>query len=434
MSQRWSAVLALGCFGAGVALLGYGTLESFPTGLVVALLVLAALAVGWQGLIRRGRPRVVSWIVAALLLMGAVVGLLANGILLSGLVGTVLLGTAVVASKRAFSVHRRLPPAERPRRPVIIYNPKSGGGKALTYHLADEARRRGIEPIELRQGDDLVQLVQDAVANGADGLMAAGGDGTQALVATIAAEHDLPFACVPAGTRNHFALDLGVDRNDVVGALDAFVDGGEKRVDLGEVNGRTFVNNVSLGLYAEAVQSDGYRSAKIRTILDTVPTMLSPKTADTATRDLHWTGPDGRPERSAAVILVSNNVYRLGRVMGTGTRPRMDAGVLGITVIGGLVPGRSRRSVKDEWSATDFAVDSDGPVPVGVDGEALVLTTPLRFRSRPGALRVRVAPGHPGASPSAAQPDGVVDALRRLVRIAAGVDPLDAASAAVRAA
>ena len=243
-----------------------------------------------------------------------------------------------------------------------------------------------------------------------------------------------PFACVPAGTRNHFALDLGVDRNDVVGALDAFVDGGEKRVDLGEVNGRTFVNNVSLGLYAEAVQSDGYRSAKIRTILDTVPTMLSPKTADTATRDLHWTGPDGRPERSAAVILVSNNVYRLGRVMGTGTRPRMDAGVLGITVIGGLVPGRSRRSVKDEWSATDFAVDSDGPVPVGVDGEALVLTTPLRFRSRPGALRVRVAPGHPGASPSAAQPDGVVDALRRLVRIAAGVDPLDAASAAVRAA
>ena len=82
---------------------------------------------------------------------------------------------------------------------------------------------------------------------------------------------DLPFACIPAGTRNHFALDLGVDRNDVVGALDAFVNGGERRVDLAEVNGRVFVNNVSLGLYADAVQREGYRDAKLHTVLDTVP-------------------------------------------------------------------------------------------------------------------------------------------------------------------
>lgn len=434
MSRRVWAVLALGCFAVGVVLLGYGALESFPTGLVAALLVVAALAVGWQGLIRRGRPRVVSWIVAVLLVAGAAAGLLVDGILVSGLVGTVLLAAAVIASKRAFSVHVQLAPAPRPLRPVVVYNPKSGGGKAITHHLADEARRRGIEPIELKAGDDLVQLVQDAVANGADGLMAAGGDGTQALVATIAAEHDLPFACIPAGTRNHFALDLGVDRNDVVGSLDAFVDGGEKRVDLGEVNGRTFVNNVSLGLYAEAVQSDGYRNAKIRTILDTVPTMLSPNTTDTATRDLHWTGPDGRPEQSAAVILVSNNVYRLGRVMGSGTRPRMDAGVLGVTVIGGIVPGRNHRSIKDEWAVAQFVVDSDGAVPVGVDGEALVLPTPLTFRSRPGALRVRIAPHHPGASPSTAQPTGLLDALRRLVRIATGADPLDAGSPGARVA
>ena len=113
-----------------------------------------------------------------------------------------------------------------------------------------------------------------AVADGADALAAAGGDGTQALIASIAAEHDLPFACIPAGTRNHFALDLGVDRDDVVGALDAFVTGGERRVDLAEVNGRTFVNNVSLGLYAEAVQREGYREAKLRTILDTAPDVI----------------------------------------------------------------------------------------------------------------------------------------------------------------
>ena len=102
----------------------------------------------------------------------------------------------------------------------------------------------------------------------------AGGDGSQAVVAAMAADFNLPYACVPAGTRNHFALDLGVDRDDVVGALDAFVDGGERRVDLAEVNGRVFVNNVSLGLYAEAVQRPGYREAKLRTILDTVPEML----------------------------------------------------------------------------------------------------------------------------------------------------------------
>src|SRR5919206_3793346 len=102
----------------------------------------------------------------------------------------------------------------------------------------------------------------------------AGGDGSQAVAAAVAAEAELPYACIPSGTRNHFALDLGVDREDVVGALDAFVDGGERVVDLAEVNGRVFVNNVSLGVYAEAVQREGYREAKLRTIADTAPEVL----------------------------------------------------------------------------------------------------------------------------------------------------------------
>src|SRR6185437_14411724 len=134
------------------------------------------------------------------------------------------------------------------------------------------------------------ELVRSAVARGADALAMAGGDGSQAVVAMVAAELDLPYACIPAGTRNHFALDLGVDREDVVGALDAFVDGGRRRVDLAEVNGRVFVNNVSLGVYAEAVQRPGYREAKIRTLLDTVPDVLG---GDGEGRALTWTGPDG---------------------------------------------------------------------------------------------------------------------------------------------
>ena len=156
----------------------------------------------------------------------------------------------------------------------------------------------------------------------------AGGDGSQAIVAMIAAELDLPYACIPSGTRNHFALDLGVDRDDVVGALDAFVNGGERRVDLAEVNGRVFVNNVSLGLYADAVQRPGYREAKMHTLLESVPDSLGP---DAEPPSLHWSGPEG--SESAVAILVSNNQYRLGRALGSGTRPRLDRGVLGITVL-----------------------------------------------------------------------------------------------------
>ena len=184
--------------------------------------------------------------------------------------------------------------------------------------------------MELHRGDDLEQLVHDAVSAGADALAAAGGDGTQAIVATAAAAHGLPYACIPAATGNHFALDLGVDRDDVVGALDAFVDGGEHLVDLGEINGRVFVNNVSMGLYAEAVQNKGYRNAKIRTLLDTVPAVFGPSGSEL---DLQWVSPDGTVHASAATILVSNNPYRLGHAVGSGTRPRIDAGRLGVAVV-----------------------------------------------------------------------------------------------------
>jgi len=132
---------------------------------------------------------------------------------------------------------------------------------------------------------------------------------------------------VPAGTRNHFALDLGLDRADVVGALDAYADGLERYIDLAEVNGRVFVNNVSLGIYAEAVQRAGYRDAKLRTLLDTVPDVLGPEGAGL---DLSWRGPGGHEQHSGAAVLVSNNRYRLGKAVGSGTRPRIDEGLLGL--------------------------------------------------------------------------------------------------------
>jgi diacylglycerol kinase family enzyme len=365
-------------------------------------------------LVRRGAARVLGAVIAVVLLVGAVVLVVLEGSVLANALVLVGLVVAVAAASRAFAVDAQLPARSPLKHPVLFYNPKSGGGKAERFHVADEARARGVEPVELHLGDELGTLVRDAIANGADSVGVAGGDGTQAIVAAIAAEQGLPYVCVPAGTRNHFALDLGVDRDDVVGALDAFTNGRERIVDLAEVNGRVFVNNVSLGVYAEAVQSAGCRDAKLRTLADTVPTVLGPGGEGL---DLRFTGADGREHKTGAVVMVSNDPYRLGHALGSGTRPRLDAGTLGITVAGEDAPRGLGKHV-EEWTAPSFEVRSDAPVAAGIDGEAAKLDPPLRFRTRPRALRVRIATQHPGASPSAAMPDGFWDAIRAVLRIA----------------
>ena len=419
LARRLEAIAALVLPVVALGLAIAVAVASFPGGLVVVAFVLMAIPIAGFALLRRGAARAVGIAVAVLLLAAGAVAILARGELGLKLGAVVAALLALAAARRAFRIHVKLPPAPPPRAPVLFWNPKSGGGKATRFKLEEEARARGIEPIQLKLGDDLEQLVRDAVAQGADGLAMAGGDGSQAIVATVAAELDLPYACIPAGTRNHFALDLGVDRDDVVGALEAFVDGGERRVDLAEINGRVFVNNVSLGLYAEAVQKDEYRDAKLRTILDTIPAALG---SEGEGLDLSWRGPDGEEGRSGAAILVSNNAYRLGTAIGSGTRPRMDDGVLGVAVFGaasgsGGAPGSLPTGMR-QWTARRFDVRSGARVPAGVDGEALVFDPPLRFRMRPGALRVRIAPAHPGASPSAGHPTGAREAVTRLVAMA----------------
>ena len=423
MSRRLAATVALVVGAATVALAIAVAVNEFPRGLILLGCVVIAGVSAWYGVLRRGVARVAGLAVAALALAGAVALLVAEGSPFADLLVVAGLLVSLAAARAAFAVHVALPSASAPQKPVLFFNPRSGGGKAERFSLAAEARARGIEPIELKPGEDLETLARGAVDRGADALAMAGGDGSQAIVAALAAERGLPYACVPAGTRNHFALDLGVDRDDVVGALDAFVDGGERTVDLAEVNGRVFVNNVSLGLYAEAVQREGYRDAKLRTILDTAPDMLGPGGGEL---DLRWTGPGGQAHHSGAMVLVSNNRYRLGRAVGSGTRPRIDDGLLGITVVGTASGGgEGRRSMQRpwrEWSAPGFEVDADRPVPAGIDGEALVLDPPLRFRIRPGVLRVRIAKEHPGASPSAQAPEGAWAGVLELARIASGRD------------
>ncbi len=416
MSRRFAALVAVGGGAVAIAGAAYVFISDFPRGLIVLVCVLAALAAAWLGLLRRGPLRWGAVAVAALLIA------LAVGTTLSGdngwALGVVLVAflAGVAGARVAFKPDRTLPRAEPPRHPVLFVNPRSGDGRAGEVGLVAAARERGLETVELAAGEDLEQLVREAVGRGADGLAMAGGDGSQALVAAIAAEHDLPYACVPSGTRNHFALDLGVDREDVVGALDAFLDGGERYVDLGEVNGRVFVNNVSLGVYAEAVSQDGYREAKLQTLLDTLTDTLGP---EGEANELRWIDDDGAAQRSTALILVSNNPYRLGPTIGSGTRPRLDSGLLGVIDFHPPIAGEKSATARwRELSAPELEIEADAPIALGVDGESLVMQPPLRFRVRPRALRVRIAHKHPGASPSAEVPRRPLAALRRLLQIA----------------
>jgi diacylglycerol kinase family enzyme len=288
--------------------------------------------------------------------------------------------------------------ADPPQRPVLFLNPRSGGGKAVRAALAEQARGRGVDVTVLRPGDDLAALAHDAVEDGADALGIAGGDGSLAVVAAAAVVHGLPFVCVPAGTRNHFALDLGVDRRDLVGSLDAFTDGVERRVDVAEVNGRLFLNNVSLGVYGDAVRQPAYRDAKARTLLETAAEVLGPSAAAT---DLELVDDLGRSHRDPAVVLVSNNAYALGPPATPGTRPTLDSGQIGIIVVdkprAGGAPGRA-------WTATRLEANAAEPIHAGVDGEAVDVTPPLRFVVRPSALRVRISSRHASTHSSARLP------------------------------
>jgi diacylglycerol kinase family enzyme len=285
--------------------------------------------------------------------------------------------------------------ADPPQRPVLLVNPKSGGGKAARAGLAGLARDRGIDVVVVRPDDALATLVADAVARGADALGVAGGDGSLAVVAAAARAHELPFVCVPAGTRNHFALDLGIDRHDLVGSLDAFTDGVERRIDVAEVNGRLFLNNVSLGVYGDAVRQPTYRDAKAQTLLETAAEVLGPSASAT---ELQLVDNRGRPHRNPAVVLVSNNPYSLEPPHAPGTRPTLDSGQLGVVVLDTLRAGRSPGRT---WTAVRLELTATAPVHAGVDGEAVDLTPPLEFVIWPGALRVRISSSHPGRSPSA---------------------------------
>jgi len=292
--------------------------------------------------------------------------------------------------------------AERPKHAFLIMNPRSGGGKVGQFGLKQKAESLGAE-VAMLDGPgyvDVAAIAERAVSDGADLLGVAGGDGTQALVAGIAAAHDLPFLCISAGTRNHFAMDLGLDRDDPAASLDALRDGVERRIDLGLIGDRTFVNNASFGVYAEIVQSPAYRDDKRGTTLQMLPDLLR------GGGDQHklsaYVG-EAKIEAPQA-LLVSNNAYEFADIAGLGRRDRLDAAALGVIAIKvdnaaqaiGLVrAGRGAGLISS--SSSTVTVDSPQPeIPVGIDGETVLMPTPVRCSIQPGALRVVVPKDRPG--------------------------------------
>jgi diacylglycerol kinase family enzyme len=412
------------------------------TALVLVLVALAVFgAAGWIAVTRRGALKVIAVVVLVAALVGGSVALIALGAIDELVAFVLAVAVFSLAARHALQADAQAAmaggrPESQPTRPgrgseraVLLMNPKSGGGKVEKFNLVEEAKRRGIEPVLLERGDDLNVLARQA-AGSADVIGMAGGDGSQALVAQVAMEHGLPYVCVPAGTRNHLALDLGLDRDDVVGALDAFASPVERRIDLAFVNDRIFVNNVSLGIYAEIVQSDAYRDAKLETVQNMLPELLGPRATPF---DLRFHGPDGGGQRSAQLLLVSNNRYVLDRVGAVGSRPRMDTGLLGIVAIqiddaaaaAKLISLQALGQIHRfegwlDWQATEFEVGSGAPVATGIDGEGIMLDAPLRFRIVPAALSVRLPPDTPGLSPAAVRPGLTASSLQRLWSIAAG--------------
>ena len=407
--QRWLARLAFAAaFAAVVVVLVSGALRSLTVLLVGFAGLAIACAAAWWFLANRG---IVRWLACAVLVAApvTVIVVYAAAGLLWEIALSVLLAAAAVAAGRAALSSGRSPAKPREdtaapqRQPFVIMNPRSGGGKVGKFGLQDKAAALGAE-VALLEGPgmvDVAALARQAVDAGADLLGVAGGDGTQALVAGIAAGRDVPMMVISAGTRNHFALDLGLDRDDPASCLNALTDGVELRIDLGLIGNRTFVNNASFGAYAQVVQSPAYRDDKSGTTLQMLPDLLSGhQGAHLMVRVDGQVILDG-PQ----AVLVSNNPYETGDIAGLGRRARLDQGVLGVVGVkietaaqaAGLLRRAQRSRNVTVLAAREVVIDADQPqIPVGIDGESVLMPTPVHCTIRPLSLRVRVPRDRPG--------------------------------------
>ena len=417
--QRRLARLALAAMLAIVAVLIASGVVASLAALLVGVAGLAVMcAAAWAFVAYRGPRRWIALCILIAMPLAVIAVYIAAGLLAETVLCVALAAVAVAAAHGARSAIglKTAKPLEHPAgpvsRPYLIMNPRSGGGKVERFGLREKAAALGVE-VKLLEGPgdvDVAGLARRAVRDGADLLGVAGGDGTQALVAGIASAYGVPLLVVSAGTRNHFAMDLGLDRDDPSRCLDALSYGVELRVDLGVVGDRPFVNNASFGAYAEVVQSPAYRDDKTGTALRILPDFISghqgPRLEVKVGEQTVLAGPQA--------VLVSNNPYEGGDIAGLSRRARLDRGVLGVI---GITVGSSAQAAalltrhgqaQDlvRLTAPEVIVDADAPtIPVGIDGESVLMQTPVRCTIRPRALRVLVPRDRPGVP----EPHGPTD-------------------------
>ena len=407
-AQRWLARLSFVLAGLAIVILvvfaELKSLAMFAVGLVAAVVSVTA---AYFVLSRRGIMRWLSLGVLVLVPIAVIAIFAVGGVLWVAIVSAGVWLLAGVTARQALTGDRkdwRMPeyPAQPlARHPYLIMNPKSGDGKVGKFGLKHKAEALGVE-VFLFDGSgpvDVAAVARQAVANGADLLGVAGGDGTQALVAGIAAEHGLPFVVISAGTRNHFALDLGLDLQDPARCLNALADAVELRVDLGVINGQTFVNNASFGAYAEIVETPAYRGDKMGTTLNLLPDLLQGHRGARLAAQA-----DGMRIVAPQALLVANNPYGTGDLAGLSRRARLDGGILGVVGVTVSSAGQavdllrgSRAAGVSVLTTKQIEITADAPqIPVGVDGESILMSTPVTCTVSPGALRVWVPRDRPG--------------------------------------
>ncbi len=354
-------------------------------------------------------------------------------------IAVVLAGVTVttIASRVAFRSPGRSVFVQRqnPQQPVLLCNPRSGGGKVAEHDLVARAEAMGVRTALLEPGVDLERLARDAVDAGADCLGMAGGDGSQALVASVAVDTGVPFVCIPAGTRNHFALDLGLNRDDPVSGLGAFHSGLERLVDYATVQSTappdcssTTSPSASTPRWSNATSTATRRRRPPSTCsrrswarMPNRSTCASRISTETPSRGRSWSWCRTTPTCSAP----SSDL---------GQRRSMDSGLLGVFALSdgsdadvaalvalSALGARRRSPIWHEFTTELFEVgSSSGAAFLGVDGEALELDTPLRFRSHAGGLRMMV----PADNPTAVRRRHARDVgLDDLVAIARGSGP-----------
>ena len=272
------------------------------------------------------------------------------------------------------------------KHPVLIINPHSGGGKAAKIGLVASAEKLGIETVVRQKGEKLGKLAKNAVDNGCDHLIIAGGDGSLARVAKVAIKRDVPFSCVPSGTRNHFAMDLGLDRSDPTMALVTAFGGVEFAVDVGRIGKHLFLNNVSFGIYADAIAETDYREHRAESMVEATETDIEDPDSRLSVLD-----PDGVVHDEIGVLLASNNPYRFIGPPDYAGRARLDTGTLGV-ILADRTEDRTvdlKHSEVKRWNAAKVTVDSTHKkVRVGIDGSLHKLKAPVDIHIDHKVLRV----------------------------------------------